>query len=332
MSGRGRPDTRARAKKRQAKANEASEGTTKRGRVDASTDTSFQPVETVQLCPVEDREASHSQNGNEQTSSVVDFSTVMRDAGIISRSNHMLIDSRSTVGSVDAMRTTEDDLSVHVPLAIRQKIWAHQYINLALLLKGNVELSEVCNGGALRINAEGQIESTPKKVTERVSTIEKWTDAFMVFMAIYLSRYQDKAVEMLKYMSVIREAASRHNGFGWRTYDEQFRLRQAVSVRSWAHINADLWLRVMTLQSNVTSSTPQVPMHNSSKFPCFDFNRGSCHWPACRFGHFCSACKLYNHGQWNCSRAQLGVQRTNNSFRGARGRGGSRSRGGYTNK
>ena len=38
-----------------------------------------------------------------------------------------------------------EDMS-HVPSQLCQKIWFHQYVNIALLLKGNVELQDICSG------------------------------------------------------------------------------------------------------------------------------------------------------------------------------------------
>ena len=54
-----------------------------------------------------------------------------------------------------------EDLSCHVPNQLCQKIWSNQYINLALLLKGNVDLNDFCSGGILHISDKGQLISRP---------------------------------------------------------------------------------------------------------------------------------------------------------------------------
>ena len=41
-----------------------------------------------------------------------------------------------------------------------------------------------------------------------------WTDAFIIFMAIYITKFSDKASELLQYMSIIRESESRNKGQG----------------------------------------------------------------------------------------------------------------------
>ncbi len=66
----------------------------------------------------------------------------------------------SFTSTSDIFRCPSDDISVHVPMQICQKIWNNHYINLALLLKGSVELLDLCSGGgALRISHDGYIET-----------------------------------------------------------------------------------------------------------------------------------------------------------------------------
>lgn len=218
----------------------------------------------------------------------------------------------------ETLRCGADDMSAHVPLQIRQKIWQNQYINIALLLKGNVELQELCTGGLVHITESGNIETRPKIMKDKVTSIEKWTDAFLIFTSIYLKQFPNKAHELLQYMSIIREAAMRGNtGLSWRLYDEQFRLRQAIQVQSWAQINSDLWLRV--LGTSVSTNPPkQKPQTNTCDF----FNQGHCSYNPCRFPHVCSHCGGFTHGRINCFQLRDNVPRQSASnfrrFRGSR--------------
>lgn len=117
----------------------------------------------------------------------------------------------------------------------------------------------------------------------------------------YLLEYPSKTQELLKYMSIIREAATRYPRFQCRLYDEQFRLRQALGVQSWEEINSDLWLRCFSSRSpfTVQSSSPQSTV--SQRTPtCLDFNKGSCKWSVCRYLHVCAICSSSAHGKWEC--------------------------------
>ena len=205
-----------------------------------------------------------------------------------------------------------DEVSAHVPLALKQKVWSNQFFNFALLLKGSVELSEIFSYGNIVINERGQMESRPKAPTEKITSSEKWTDAFVIFMSIYLVKYPDKVQELLQYMVIIREAASRSKSFAWRSYDEQFRIRQAANLQPWDKLNYDLWLRIMTNQLH-----EQQPIHTMGKGSCIDFNKGTCSWKQCKFPHSCSHCGLTNHGKSNCFK--LNPSRGGHSFRGGRG-------------
>lgn len=82
--------------------------------------------------------------------------------------------------------------------------------------------------GCLKLNADGAIEMKSKVCKEKIPSIEKWTDAFPVYMSIYLTAYPDKAAQLLHYMFVIKEASICQKGFCWHDYDEQFRIARPV--------------------------------------------------------------------------------------------------------
>lgn len=217
--------------------------------------------------------------------------------------------------------TADLDIGSHVPLSLKQKIWDGDFINLALLLKGSSELINHCNGGDLYIDPEtGKILSRPSQLKEKVLTIEKWTDAFLIYMNIFLMKNQAKFFELIKYVTIIRSAASRcpHGDFSWRTYDEQFRLRlRTEPSMSWAHINSDLWAMTMVRPVvNTSGGNHYKPSYQSPNLGpmtskvCFDFNKGSCFRTRCKFLHQCSNCAANNHNLITCPNKQ-----SNNSFR-----------------
>ena len=212
---------------------------------------------------------------------------------------------------VDLVKCADDDLSVHVPQQLKRKIWDNKYINIVLLLKGNAELAEICSGGVLHVS-DGKVEARPKQTKEKVNSIEQWTEAFLIFMSIYLSRYPDKTQELLKYISVIRDAAAKFPNYSWRHYDEQFRARQEKRVANWGQIHSDLWLRTMSVSS--TTSTSDVSQFGS----CRDFNnQGFCNFYRCRYQHSCDLCGSSFHGMIRCQ-AGKNVPAAARGFRGFR--------------
>jgi hypothetical protein len=199
----------------------------------------------------------------------------------------------------------DDDLALHVAPEICSKIWRNEYINLSCLLKRDVATEK---GSNLTLNEHGMLEIAPKP-SRQIRNIREWTDAFLVFMAIYIKKYPSKSGELLQYIATIREAESRNSSsLCWKSYDENFRLRQAVSPMSWSKINPDLWLKLMTGQSVqgnfAMNKVVKSNIQNSSSIKvCFDFNspRG-CRFPNCRFSHRCILCKG-DHNQMKCNQS-----------------------------
>lgn len=355
MSGRGRSG------KAQKRSSEASGGQAKRTRrgsatpsatVTSQTETEPQRVEVVHLAGVGD---SGTGSGNSQSASgiltksgpsprrnFVDFEQILKESALLETTTQPInsdttpstfleplpLDASPNDLNIDfhfdeeSIRLGGEDMTAHVPAQICKKIWEHQYINLSLLLKGNVELQDLCSGGLIHITDQGTIESRPKITKDKVPNIDKWTDAFHIFMSIYLKKYPSKCQELLQYMTIIREAASRSNSLSWRTYDEQFRLRQAHDVQSWGKLNSDLWLRVMSggFATSTTNLASQSALQQT-KGTCYDFNKGTCSWNPCRFIHACSNCGGKNHARVTCFKLQgsESINRGGSTFRRFRG-------------
>lgn len=205
------------------------------------------------------------------------------------------------------VRCADDDLALHVPQDICIKIWKNEYINLAVLLKRN-QKRRGDETGNLYVNKLLQLQTRPQ-VLKEINNIREWTDAFLIFMSIYLKKHQNKVFELLQYMSTIREAESRCQNLAWRDYDAEFRTRQALKQEPWNKIYTDLWLKLMTNTSSVETQIPQTKLstglsgHYNQSRPargiCFDFNKGRCYFKNCRFSHICLACKG-EHAEKQC--------------------------------
>ena len=123
------------------------------------------------------------------------------------------------------------------------------------------------------------------------------------FSSVYLKEFPEKNIEILKYMSVIREAATRYPLNARVSYDQQFRQANELTRQSWESLNGELWLRVMSYPAQNNSmlkrSAESAPNNGQSK-TCYAFNEGNCTWKMCRFNHVCTACNSAMHGQSNC--------------------------------
>ena len=80
---------------------------------------------------------------------------------------------------------------------------------------------------------------------------------------MYTSAHPEKYQALLKYMHIVRIGASRINGLGWKTYDEQFRLKMGIDpVKSWEIVDQELWLLYM---GNTRNSLPNSYKNDKSK-------------------------------------------------------------------
>jgi hypothetical protein len=76
-----------------------------------------------------------------------------------------------------------DPISAHIPLKIKEQIWAGEYIDLYVLLKSVRELATDSQlSGDLSIKG-GQLTVTQPKIAA-ISNIHVWTSAFMIFMGV----------------------------------------------------------------------------------------------------------------------------------------------------
>lgn len=102
-----------------------------------------------------------------------------------------------------------DDIGSHVLLSLKQKIWAGNYINLALLTKGNAELQQFAAGSSFVSNERGELEAKLKVLNERIAIIDRWTDSFLIFLHVYIHRHPGRADKLIQYIIIYRDAASR---------------------------------------------------------------------------------------------------------------------------
>lgn len=119
-----------------------------------------------------------------------------------------------------------DDIARHISPNLRQKIISGENIDLSLLLENTQSMREYGMQQKI-IMVQGELVVQHKHEAKTIVSVETWTDEFLVFMSVYCSVHRDQYLHLLKYMNIIRLGAKRICGMGWKTYDEQFRLRKA---------------------------------------------------------------------------------------------------------
>ena len=120
---------------------------------------------------------NHSGNAsNSKVKDVVDFEAVLKSADVQLPTASQSVSAAPNQGTqdvlanvyhslqsapsqnVESVRCSGDEIFAHIPKTLRQQICNGEYINLALLLKGGMELKDFCSGGSLKLNTDGGIE------------------------------------------------------------------------------------------------------------------------------------------------------------------------------
>jgi len=110
-------------------------------------------------------------------------------------------------------------LGATVPLKLKQKIWANEYIELGSLLRGAKHKYSI-NLAQKEEEAEVFITSSQSKP---VTHIDQWSEAFAIFSAIFCQQFPEQSGDIIKYSRYIVALHKRHHGSVWRVYDEEFR-------------------------------------------------------------------------------------------------------------
>ena len=190
-----------------------------------------------------------------------------------------------------------DSLGGHVNAALRLRIANGDFIELGLLLNNSPGLAESGNRVSL---VAGQLVVQARASTQKTNNIKQWSDAFLVYISLYVASHPDETQGLLKYMSIIRLGADRYGGLGWHFYDIQFRLKKARDPSmSWGTVDQELWLLYMFY-----TPIPSEPKRNVVR-KCYDYNNSMCNKGFCSFKHICMHCSE-GHPAWRCNTRGVG--------------------------
>ena len=166
-----------------------------------------------------------------------------------------------------------DELGADVAGNVKEKIWRGEFVDLGVLTQKDTWRGDdpptIClapTGSSLLLRPQSRIPT--------IYSIEQWTSAFLIYASIYLERHTSRAREMLKYIDIVR-SITRFGGYNWRTYDVQFRSRQARQPqRSWAVIDTELWLTVAAVNNaqSYSRGQPLRPYDRATKRTTLSFD------------------------------------------------------------
>ena len=183
-----------------------------------------------------------------------------------------------------------------VDTKIKERIWSNQYIDLGLLI------SEAAHETTY-LSSTLSFEQNSTHRIKTINSIEQWSDAFLIFMAIYTQHCPSDTQEIMKYMQLIRTMSRDAPSRVFLAYDRDFRKLRTHFTLPWCLLHQELFYSVSKAAGiqgrpfpNQHRAFPQrrQPVAKRQPFPtgyCFAFcSEGHCSNPNCSFAHKCPTC------------------------------------------
>ncbi|CAG2235118.1 unnamed protein product [Mytilus edulis] len=199
-------------------------------------------------------------------------------------------------------------LDYHVSSKVKSDVWCDNYVNFALLLPSNID--DTCNESTLFENLNITISN--RKSNKELLSIHQWTNAFDIFMSIYLEKNLRSARALIKYGFNVRSLCKSLGFQAAKVYDEKFRKIRKILGLQWDQINDELWrsAALYERQSDFSGQNKKSYAKTSNSAPNsfqrraqhqYQFPNGYC-WAFCKSGE-CTAkfCKL-KHQCVHCSK------------------------------
>ena len=198
----------------------------------------------------------------------------------------------------------------------KEKIWKGDYVPMSAMLV-NSQASISATSWSFQQVGENLVAQHTLQSKKEIKDIGTWTNAFIIFMGVYMLKHAHRGQELLKYLASIRSYAQGFSTEAWLGYDVEFRMKQEREpTRSWAVSDMEAYARMLMysrLPQHVTTkggpqqagfSAGRAPLPQKTNLPCFAFNRGECSKGEhlCRFRHICQTCNTPGHTARSCYR------------------------------
>ena len=208
-----------------------------------------------------------------------------------------------------------------VPAKLVAKIQRGEYVDMAELLKDNIEAER------RRTPQEGlQGGQISRSNRREVPDLLSWLQCFGTYACVFCEAFPEKRKELWAYQTFLIRESRRCDGEGWRDYDSMFRQQVASAADlEWARVNNSLfavtflaqssgrgkackWCQETDHKSDGCALAPErpirgePPMGDKKVTPgdgrswrlkaeriCYSWNEGRCAYhPYCRFRHVCA--------------------------------------------
>ncbi|KAJ1115414.1 hypothetical protein NDU88_003638 [Pleurodeles waltl] len=208
-------------------------------------------------------------------------------------------------------------LAGRIPLAVKERIWRREFIDIFTLLEIQVE------GLDLTTVDRKEEERRERTRVRKERNFDNWLDAFRIMACIIVEKFPHCAKDLWLYEAKIHEAQRQFTGEAWLEYDKGFRLKMqghpdmewddedvagymhkmmvAREARNWAH-KGEQPFRGSFQKNRHEKGKPYQKRQPYTQWKgtqtgrtvsaiCYKFEKDECTWgAACKFRHVCSAC------------------------------------------
>ncbi|KAJ1104656.1 hypothetical protein NDU88_002066 [Pleurodeles waltl] len=204
-----------------------------------------------------------------------------------------------------------------IPLAVKERIWRREFIDIFTLLEIQVEGLDLTT-----VDKKGE-ERRERNRVRKERNFDNWLDAFRIMACIIVEKFPHCAKDLWLYESKIHEAQRQFTGEAWLDYDKGFRLKmQAHPDMEWDEEDVAGYMHKMMIAREARSWANKgeqpfrgsyqkgkhdkaKPYHKRQQFTqwkgqqasrpttavCYKFEKDECTWgSACKFRHVCSTC------------------------------------------
>ncbi|CAI5799442.1 finger 703-like [Podarcis lilfordi] len=204
-------------------------------------------------------------------------------------------------------QSTDFILGNHLSQKKRNKILNGDYVDMFTLLPPAKLLGK---GEKRRSSGKGRYR-TPR--AER--TFENWLDGYQVFMGVVCAAYPRRSMDLVAYLAHVRRAHSLAGEHAALTYDENFRRNASLlPTTRWDLTDPNYWGEDVNpyIEKKNPGSTKAGKTEAKRRRLCWEFNRGVCSRPSCKYLHECDRC-------WGSHPASSCFKNKQQPFRGGRG-------------
>ncbi|KAH3703657.1 hypothetical protein DPMN_078698 [Dreissena polymorpha] len=134
--------------------------------------------------------------------------TLLQNSLQVILSTHMMVLLPDT--GIQYAEPISTPILTQIKKSLCKDIWKGKYVELSSLLPVN-SASQPANS-TLQLDKQAHISIQPSTRSTKITSIEVWTSAFIRYVSVRTHKYPGKTQQLLKYMEIIRDLATRCPG------------------------------------------------------------------------------------------------------------------------